>query len=289
METAMKIRGWILGDGRSIRAVARETGISRTTIKKYLKDPEHLASQFADRPNLIAQNVAAQYADIFEQNADGFTAESRPVWSIDITDDLREKAMEPMAILRRDSVIDEQKVTALLPDLKKRLDKMMIRGVDLRFEPGMAEQGATEIRPNGDISILIGAALNDVATLNHEAVHVLRARGLFKDREWKLRMREAAENDWMETLRHRGSATPTSSARAADRGSRGRGLRGLDRQGNLKVADAPKGGLARIKRFFKALIEALRGQGITTPSDVFRNVESGAVGGERGRSGGKSR
>ena len=38
METAMKIRGWILGDGRSIRAVARETGISRTTIKKYLKD-----------------------------------------------------------------------------------------------------------------------------------------------------------------------------------------------------------------------------------------------------------
>ena len=37
METTMKIRGWILGDGRSIRAVARETGISRTTIKRYLK------------------------------------------------------------------------------------------------------------------------------------------------------------------------------------------------------------------------------------------------------------
>jgi hypothetical protein len=29
METSMKIRGWILGDGRSIHAVARETGISR--------------------------------------------------------------------------------------------------------------------------------------------------------------------------------------------------------------------------------------------------------------------
>ena len=28
METAMKIRGWVLGDRRSIRAVARETGIS---------------------------------------------------------------------------------------------------------------------------------------------------------------------------------------------------------------------------------------------------------------------
>jgi len=29
METAMKIRGWVLGDGRSIHSVARETGISR--------------------------------------------------------------------------------------------------------------------------------------------------------------------------------------------------------------------------------------------------------------------
>ncbi|MGI3209777.1 helix-turn-helix domain-containing protein [Roseovarius tibetensis] len=40
IETALKIRGWILGDGRSIRAVAHETGISRMTIKKYLKDPK---------------------------------------------------------------------------------------------------------------------------------------------------------------------------------------------------------------------------------------------------------
>jgi transposase len=38
METAMKVRGWILRDGRGIRAVARETGLSRPTIKKYLKD-----------------------------------------------------------------------------------------------------------------------------------------------------------------------------------------------------------------------------------------------------------
>ena len=38
METVLKIRGWILRDGRGIRAVARETGLSRTTIKKYLKD-----------------------------------------------------------------------------------------------------------------------------------------------------------------------------------------------------------------------------------------------------------
>jgi len=37
METALKVRSWIWRDGRGIRAVARETGLSRTTIKKYLK------------------------------------------------------------------------------------------------------------------------------------------------------------------------------------------------------------------------------------------------------------
>lgn len=37
MESVSKIRRWILRDGRSIRSVSRETGLSRTTIRKYLK------------------------------------------------------------------------------------------------------------------------------------------------------------------------------------------------------------------------------------------------------------
>ncbi len=59
METAMKIRGWILGDGRSIRAVARETGISRTTIKKYLKDPEQ--PQYRERQPRVGHKLNAQF------------------------------------------------------------------------------------------------------------------------------------------------------------------------------------------------------------------------------------
>ena len=59
METAMKIRGWILGDGRSIRAVARETGISRTTIKKYLKDPQQ--PQYRERQLRVGHKLNAQF------------------------------------------------------------------------------------------------------------------------------------------------------------------------------------------------------------------------------------
>jgi len=59
METAMKIRGWIWGDGRSIHAVARETGISRTTIKKYLKDPEQ--PQYRRRQPRVGHKLNAQF------------------------------------------------------------------------------------------------------------------------------------------------------------------------------------------------------------------------------------
>ncbi|KPQ07508.1 MAG: Helix-turn-helix domain of resolvase [Rhodobacteraceae bacterium HLUCCA12] len=59
METAMKIRGWILGDGHSIRAVARETGISRTTIKKYLKDPDQ--PQYRERQARVGHKLIAEF------------------------------------------------------------------------------------------------------------------------------------------------------------------------------------------------------------------------------------
>jgi transcriptional regulator with XRE-family HTH domain len=38
METSMKIRQWVLVEGKSMRSVANETGISRNTISKYCKD-----------------------------------------------------------------------------------------------------------------------------------------------------------------------------------------------------------------------------------------------------------
>lgn len=43
METTTKIRRLVLRDGHSIRSVSRSTGLSRNTIKKYLKDsaPPH--------------------------------------------------------------------------------------------------------------------------------------------------------------------------------------------------------------------------------------------------------
>ena len=59
METALKIRGWILRDGRGIRAVARETGLSRTTIKKYLKDDE--PPQYRRTHERVGHKLSAEF------------------------------------------------------------------------------------------------------------------------------------------------------------------------------------------------------------------------------------
>jgi transposase len=70
METALKVRRWILGDGRSIRAVARETGISRTTIKKYLKHPEQ--PQYRERQPRVGHKLNGQFekrlGELFEHD-----------------------------------------------------------------------------------------------------------------------------------------------------------------------------------------------------------------------------
>ena len=55
METVMKIRRQILVDGNSVRSVSRETGLSRNTIRKYLKEdspPTYRRQQAVKQPQL---------------------------------------------------------------------------------------------------------------------------------------------------------------------------------------------------------------------------------------------
>ena len=67
-----------------------------------------------------------------------------------------------------------ESLEGLLPDLQSWLEKMIIRGVDLRITLDLLEQGATELGPDG-ITILIGNTLNGVHTVNQEAIHILKA------------------------------------------------------------------------------------------------------------------
>jgi len=69
MESAAKIRRMVLRDGRSIRSVFRETGLSRNTIRKYLKDsspPSYHRQTDPVRHKLC--DYEGRLRDLFEQD-----------------------------------------------------------------------------------------------------------------------------------------------------------------------------------------------------------------------------
>lgn len=69
MESVLKVRRWVLRDGRSIRSVARDTGLSRNTIKKYLQDdapPGYRRKMPPVRPKLSGYEARVQ--ELYEQD-----------------------------------------------------------------------------------------------------------------------------------------------------------------------------------------------------------------------------
>lgn len=200
---------------------------------------------------------------------------SSPVWSVTITPELREAAMQPMPMFRRGDVRPDTKaaVWANLPELRAELDKMGLTDVDLRqVEPDPTYQGALRIDRKGGMTILIGASLDPEATLRHEAIHALSAMNLFKGGEWRL-LTQRAQRDWM--------AKHDIEARYPD----------LSRLEQIEEAIAEEyaawatsggkeqiGAFAKIKRFLEALGNMLRGQGFQTVKDVFGSVSEGVVG-----------
>ena len=70
MESVSKIRRWILVEGRSIRSVARATGLSRNTIKKYLKDasPPSYQRQAPPARHKLCDGFDTRLQELFEQD-----------------------------------------------------------------------------------------------------------------------------------------------------------------------------------------------------------------------------
>src|SRR5690554_943030 len=70
MESVSKIRRWVLVEGRSIRSVTRTTGLSRNTIKKYLKDdsPPSYQRQAPPVRHKLCNGFDTRLQELFEQD-----------------------------------------------------------------------------------------------------------------------------------------------------------------------------------------------------------------------------
>ena len=70
MESVSKFRRWVLVKGRGIRSVARATGLSRNTIKKYLKDdsPPSYQSQMPPVRHKLCNSFDLRLQELFDQD-----------------------------------------------------------------------------------------------------------------------------------------------------------------------------------------------------------------------------
>jgi len=67
MDQVHVIRYKVLVEGQSIRRVAREMGISRNTIRKYLKVPEPIYHGQGTRARLVLEKVAPRIDELLEE------------------------------------------------------------------------------------------------------------------------------------------------------------------------------------------------------------------------------
>ena len=82
MESVSKIRRWVLVEGRSIRSVARVTGLSRNTIKKYLKDesPPSYQRQAPPVRHKLCNGFDLRLQDLFDQDQKRPRRERHRLW-----------------------------------------------------------------------------------------------------------------------------------------------------------------------------------------------------------------
>ncbi len=155
-----------------------------------------------------------------------------------------------------------------LSDLRAQLDKMGLQDVDLALaSPDSTYQGALRIDRKGGMTMLIGKSLDPENTINHEAIHALRAMNLFTDREWRT-LSQAAEG-WMD--KHSiADRYPDHSRLQQMEEAIAEEFAAWDGKGS--------GPFTKIKNFLSALGNFLRGRGFQTVDDIFDMTASGEIG-----------
>lgn len=169
-------------------------------------------------------------------------------------------------------------------DMRKRLDKMMLKRVDLGFDEDMATQGKFSGDRFGNLRIVIGASFDGVASLGHESIHALRAMKLFTDSEWA-KLAETAESTWMsefdiESRYHEkeDGSLYTREEQIEEAIAEGMGQYLSKRHPDSLINSA----IAKVKRFFRALREALAEHSIASVEDIFYDAAEGRIGARQG-------
>ncbi|MFP5515614.1 MAG: LPD38 domain-containing protein [Alphaproteobacteria bacterium] len=178
----------------------------------------------------------------------------------------------------------ERATPSIEADLRARLkrygidDRIGFRLVDAIRNRRTGEEIRGALGRYGQRVIEVATSAPDrAATLDHEAVHALRELGLFTQKEWDALKQAALRDDGVKMVdvrrRYRNmnlSEEALFEEAVADLFA--------DWQAGRRDAGPVRALLERIRDFFAAVGQALRGQGFATPESVFRAIDEGRVG-----------
>ncbi len=165
-------------------------------------------------------------------------------------------------------------IEAVRADLTARLADLGIDDkVEVIVRDVIGPNIAGRYSPRGVLEVALDTSQAPMTTLNHEAIHAMRP--LFRPAEWAV-LAAGARSDaaMMASVRDRyPDLSPESQIEEAV----------ADRFARFADGNAERGPVARaferVMDFIRALGQALRGQGFTTPESVMRAIEGGAMAG----------
>jgi hypothetical protein len=166
----------------------------------------------------------------------------------------------------------KKQVDELEKKLRPMMDKLGLK--DLRLNIVRAIQTPMGEADGSYAERLVTIALNadnPIRTLRHEAIHALKELGAFTDAQWKV-LEKMAKEQWLGKYgisnRYKGLTQSEQIEEAI-----------ADAFSDFDQTKPPAGLVGalfnKIKKFFDALGNAMRGMGFQTAEDVFANVEKG--------------
>jgi hypothetical protein len=221
--------------------------------------------------NAVSEGEAAVAATKAEIEAE------RTKHGFDITPALAEAATGGFPLFQRGggAAVDEATFNHwrdLLAAEMKRLkidDRVLLNVVrKLEYGPGVAGSYFQRV-----IGVALDVSRNPLETVSHEAIHALKAMGMFRETEWRaLEKHVQSAPGFMASIERR--YPDLSPRQQLEEGIAD--LYGAWRAGRAQPKGFVKTALQRIVDLFKAIRSALKGK--VTPGQVFRNVESGKIG-----------
>ncbi len=201
------------------------------------------------------------------------------LWYAELTEPTREALLEPIAMFREPILgqygyMDQTLLEDVRDDLQARLKKLGMSDVSLVLDAQFNKQGASFNYGDGDFAVLIGQTLDPEGTLNHEAIHTLKRKGLFTDAEWSALANEA-ESSWIEKYDIE-TRYPNLSREHQIEEAIAEAY--VDHAAGERNQPAVRRAFNKIRLFMKSLKEALTAHHVSSPELIFSSVSSGMVG-----------